>query len=41
MSGRKSEFLNELPLHCISRMFLWFDMATGREPELRVFVIHK
>jgi hypothetical protein len=41
MSGSKPELLKKLALHCFSGIFLWFDMASGREPELRVFVIHK
>jgi hypothetical protein len=41
MSGRKPEFLEELALDCFSRMFLWLDVASGWEPELRTLVINK
>jgi len=41
MSGSKPEFLEELALDCFSRMFLWLDVASGWEPELRTFVIYK
>jgi hypothetical protein len=41
MAGREPEFLSQLSRHCISRMLPRFDVTSGREPELRTFVIYK
>ena len=41
MPGSEPEFLKEFALYCLSRMFIWLDVASRWEPELRTFVIHK
>jgi hypothetical protein len=41
MSGSEAEFLEEFALYCFSRVFLWLDVTSGWEPELRTSVIHK
>src|SRR5258707_13554065 len=37
----KPKFLAELAHYCIARAFPWLHVASGREPELRAFVIYE
>jgi len=41
MSSNEPKFLAELAHNCIARVFPWLHVASGREPELRAFVIHE
>jgi hypothetical protein len=41
MPSSKIELLAKLARYGFSGMFLWLDVASGREPELRRFMIHE
>jgi hypothetical protein len=41
MRSNKPKFFTEFAPHRISRMFPRLNVASGREPELRTFVIHE
>jgi hypothetical protein len=41
MLSNKTELLAKLARYGFPGMFLWLDVASGREPELRRFMIHE
>lgn len=41
VAGNKPELFEEFAQDCLSWVFAWLDMAPGRQPELRGFVINE